>query len=195
MSGNANRTPHKKMDRKKLAVNITIMVLSVILLFVGIGCLYVEHMLGLIHIEIDPPVSSQVSQLSSAESGEAPSSSQIEGDPTMVNGLYHDDAIMNILVLGVDNYQANDVGRSDSMILVSIDTRHQKLKLTSIMRDLYVRIPNHGSNRINAAYPIGGPSLTVQTIESNFGFDIDRWVIVDFDAFTHIIDRLGLPSL
>lgn len=191
MSGNANRTPHKKMDRKKLAVNITIMVLSVILLFVGIGCLYVEHMLGLIHIEIDPPVSSQVSQLSSAESGEAPSSSQIEGDPTMVNGLYHDDAIMNILVLGVDNYQANDVGRSDSMILVSIDTRHQKLKLTSIMRDLYVRIPNHGSNRINAAYPIGGPSLTVQTIESNFGFDIDRWVIVDFDAFTHIIDRLG----
>ena len=192
MSGTASRTPQKKPNRKKLAINITIMVLSVILLFVGIGCLYVDHMLGLIHIETDPPVSSQTSSpTSSTVSGEIPSSSTIEGDPTMVNGLYHDDAIMNILVLGVDDYQENDVGRSDSMILVSIDTRHQKLKMTSIMRDLYVTIPNHGSNRINSAYSIGGAPLTVQTIESNFGFDIDRWVVVDFDAFTHIIDRLG----
>ena len=77
------------------------------------------------------------------------------GDPNLLGGLYHDDAITNILLLGVDDYQANDVGRSDSMMMVSIDTRHKKLKLTSFMRDLYVAIPYHGSNKLNAAYPLG----------------------------------------
>src|SRR5699024_5105844 len=133
---------------------------------------------------------SQAESSAGAEISQPVVSDWLQGDATLVNGLYHDDAIMNILIIGVDNYQANDVGRSDSMILVSVDTRHQKLKLTSIMRDLYVQIPGYGSNRINSAYSLGGPTLTVQTIESNFGVDIDRWVIVDFDAFTHTIDKI-----
>ena len=48
-----------------------------------------------------------------------------------VNGLYHDDAITNILILSLDDYQEGDVGRSDSMIMLSIDTRHKKIKMTS----------------------------------------------------------------
>ncbi len=195
-SNGTSQMKKNSSSRQRLIVNIVIIFFSVVFLIVGAGCLYIDHMIGLINFAEDP-----ASSLSSEESVSGSGSSQevsnpvtsdwLGGDAELINGLYHDDAIMNILVIGVDNYQANDVGRSDSMILVSLDTRHQELKMTSIMRDLYVTIPGHGSNRINSAYSIGGPSLTVQTIESNFGFDIDRWVIVDFDAFTRIVDRMG----
>ena len=60
---------------------------------------------------------------------------------------------MNILLLGVDDYQENDVGRSDSQMLLTIDTRHQKLKLTSFMRDMYVQVP--------VGRPTGSMLLTV----------------------------------
>ncbi len=196
--GRAVRAGKNGKNRKDLVINIAVSVVSALLLLVGGVCFYGEYMLSQVRYAEDPPAVSQQSRdPSQAESSAGAEISQpvvsdwLQGDATLVNGLYHDDAIMNILVIGVDNYQANDVGRSDSMILVSVDTRHQKLKLTSIMRDLYVQIPGYGSNRINSAYSLGGPTLTVQTIESNFGVDIDRWVIVDFDAFTHTIDKIG----
>ncbi len=118
------------------------------------------------------------------------------GQPGMVNGLYHDDAIQNILLLGVDDYQKGDIGRSDSMMLVSVDTRHKKLKITSFMRDLYVTIPGYGSNKLNAAYPLAGggaegAALAVKTIEANFGTDIDRYVMIGNSAFDQIVDKFG----
>ena len=99
-------------------------------------------------------------------------------------------------MLGTDDYQDNDVGRSDSMMLVSVDTRHNKLKITSFMRDMYLAIPGIGSYKLNEAYSraggrIDGAKKVVSTIEANFGVDIDRFVIVDFSAFPKIIDRLG----
>ena len=109
----------------------------------------------------------------------------------MKDGLYHDDQVMNILLLGVDDYQANDVGRSDSMLLVSIDKRNQKIKVTSFMRDMYLSIPGYANNRINVAYSLGGAPLLVKTIEKNFGVDIDKYVIIDFEAFPSIIEALG----
>lgn len=113
------------------------------------------------------------------------------GQPGYVNGLYHDDAVTNILLLGVDNYQKGDIGRSDSMMLVSVDTRHKKLKVTSFQRDMYVAIPEHGSNRLNTAYSTGGPALSVSAIETNFGIDIDRYAVIEYSAFDQIIDKLG----
>lgn len=89
-------------------------------------------------------------------------------------------------------------GRSDTMIMLSIDNRHKKLKLTSFMRDTYVTIPGnnsvgepYGENKLNAAYTLGGPQLTIKTIESNFGINIDRYAVVDFKSFRNIIDILG----
>lgn len=84
------------------------------------------------------------------------------------------------------------------MIMLSIDNRHKKLKLTSFMRDLYVTIPGtdaygnpYGQNKINAAYTYGGPQLAIKTVESNFGINIDRYAVVDFSSFESIIDILG----
>lgn len=82
------------------------------------------------------------------------------------------------------------------MMLVSVDTRHNKLKLTSFMRDMYVAIPGYKSNKLNAAYHDGGggangAKITVKTIEANFRVDIDRYVVVYNSAFDKIINRLG----
>ncbi len=189
--------------RRGLAGNIVIIVFSVLFLIAGSVFVYVDRMI-LDPITISPSESQGTSQPSSSSSQDFsetvssqgssqsidPNEPVLEDGPTF-SGLYHDPAVMNILVVGVENYQANDVGRSDSMILVSIDTRHQKIKMTSIMRDLYVRVPGYSSMKINAAFSLGGSALSVQTIESNFGVDIDRWVEVDMDAFRHLIDKMG----
>ncbi len=99
--------------------------------------------------------------------------------------------VLNIMLFGEDNNQGEKYGRTDTMILMSIDTVHKKLKLTSFQRDTYVYIPGYGYNKINASYTLGGATLSIRTIQSNFGIKIDRYAIVDFDSFKDIIDTLG----
>lgn len=170
--------------KKSLVINIVILVVSLISLCAGGFLVYADHMLGLINFNQEPgdvpPPQQQTSGLD-----------QWGNSQNMLNGLYHDDQVMNVLLLGVDDYQQNDKGRSDSMLMVSLDKRHEKLKMTSFMRDLYVQIPGYKANKLTTAYSIGGPSLTVQTIENNFGADIDRYVVISNDSFNKIIDRLG----
>lgn len=99
--------------------------------------------------------------------------------------------VSNILLMGVDG-SADSSSRSDSMILVSLDYKHFKIKLTSFLRDSWVEIPSKDKKaKLNAACTYGGPQLVVDTIEYNFGVDIDHYVMVDFDMFTSIIDSLG----
>lgn len=99
--------------------------------------------------------------------------------------------VTNILLLGVDG-DADSSSRSDSMILLSVDFAHAKIKLTSFLRDSWVEIPSKGKKaKLNAACSYGGPQLVVDTIEYNFGVDIDHFVMVDFNMFTQIIDNLG----
>ena len=76
-----------------------------------------------------------------------------------VNGMTH------ILLIGIDARPGQDTGRSDTMLLLTIDPDNKCLKLTSFMRDLYVEIPGHKNNRLNAAYVFGGPNLFDQDAE------------------------------
>ncbi len=99
--------------------------------------------------------------------------------------------VSNILLMGVDG-SSDSASRSDSMILVSVDYKHMKIKLTSFLRDSWVEIPSKGKKaKLNAACTYGGPQLVIDTIEYNFGVDIDHYVMVDFEMFTDIIDSLG----
>ena len=77
------------------------------------------------------------------------------------------------------------------MILISIDKKNKRLKMTSFLRDTYVSIPEKGDMKLNAACFYGGPQLVVDTIESNFGIKIDHYALVDFEAFKEIINALG----
>lgn len=105
--------------------------------------------------------------------------------------LKSDPFVKNILLIGVDDRKGGDVSRSDTMILVSVDRKHGQIKMTSFMRDTYVTIPGHGDDKMNAACVYGGPQLVVETIEYNFGIDVDGYVLVDFNAFKDVIDSLG----
>ena len=104
--------------------------------------------------------------------------------------LMQDSKIMNILLIGSDS-RGELYGRSDVMMIVTIDYKHKKIKMTSILRDLYVKIPGKNDNRINAAHAYGGPKLLKETIEKNFLIKIDNYVRMDFSSFEKIIDILG----
>ncbi len=120
---------------------------------------------------------------------------EFSGDGTQLTigdgQLLQDSKVLNVMLFGEDNSGDDKYGRTDTMIMMSIDNWHKKLKLTSFQRDTYVYIPGYGENKINAAYTYGGPKLTIETIEANFGIKIDRYAVVDFDSFIDIIDTLG----
>jgi LCP family protein required for cell wall assembly len=104
-------------------------------------------------------------------------------------GLYTNSNVKNILFMGVDS--DSGVGRSDCMMLVSVDSNTGKIKLTSFMRDNWFEIPGHGANKLNSAYAFGGPKLTCKTISETFDILIDKYVVVDFDTFKKVINELG----
>lgn len=107
-----------------------------------------------------------------------------------VEQLY-DENVINILLIGNDA-RGSARGRSDTMILLSINKNNNTLYLTSFMRDLYVQIPGgYSDNRINAAYRFGGAELLDKTIKQNFGITVDGNVEVNFTQFEKIIDILG----
>ena len=98
---------------------------------------------------------------------------------------------VDILLIGQDRRPGESRARSDSMILVSVNTETKTITITSFLRDLYVKIPGYGSNRLNASYSWGGMELLNETLEQNFGVVVDGNVEVDFDQFSQIIDLLG----
>jgi LCP family protein required for cell wall assembly len=100
-----------------------------------------------------------------------------------------------ILVLGsdqryIDRKQHNPV-RSDTMLLIRLDPSKEATAVLSIPRDLKVSIPGHGTDKINAAYAVGGPKLSVQTVRRLLGIKINHVVNIDFGGFRRAVDRLG----
>lgn len=104
--------------------------------------------------------------------------------------LLNDNMVLNVLLIGSDSMSAGDGGRSDSMLILSLNMHTKKIKITSIMRDIWIDIPGHNKDRINASYALGGCKLTIDTIHRNFGICIDRYACVDFNGFSKIIDSL-----
>lgn len=98
--------------------------------------------------------------------------------------------IINIALFGIDTADGV-VGRSDSIMIATIDTIHKKLKLTSIMRDSYVAIEGHGDDKINHAYAFGGPQLAIKTLNENFDLNIEDFAAVNFETLPKIIDKVG----
>ncbi len=112
---------------------------------------------------------------------------QGNGDSLITSGS----GTVNILLIGQDRVEGEDRARSDSMILCTFNKRTKQITMTSFLRDLYVKIPGFGSNRINAAYTFGGMELLDRTLRENFGVKVDANVEVDFAQFSQIVDLLG----
>lgn len=163
-----------KMSRgKKIAIGIGIFFLVI---FLSIGGLYL-HIYNKIYVSGNQNPYGDDIDLSDLEL-EAP--------------LYHEvEGITNILLIGIDAREANEASRSDAMIILTIDSNNEKVKLTSIMRDSYIDIPKYKTAKINAAFARGGPQLLMKTIEANFRIKLDKYVIVDFHGFEDIVDSVG----
>lgn len=108
--------------------------------------------------------------------------------------LAHSSSVTNILLLGVDarNPKDDTASRSDSMMLISIDKAHNCIKMVSFLRDTWVYIPCiDKKQRLNAACQYDGYNGVVDTIEYNFGIDIDGYVVADFEMFKVLVDSIG----
>lgn len=106
-----------------------------------------------------------------------------------------EDGVVNILLIGNDSRENGEDGRSDAMILLSISSRTKTVYMTSLLRDIYVEIPEHQGNqyqgnRLNAAYAFGGAELLMKTIEHNFGIPVNRYMLVNFEAFANLVDAV-----
>lgn len=112
----------------------------------------------------------------------------------------HSDNVINVLLCGVDSETGNAAsGRSDIMMLVSINKKTKTITMTSLLRDswTYMRVPRQDGSaydyyfKMNAAYNLGGPATLMQTVENNFKVEIDEYIAVDFNSFPKLIDALG----
>ncbi|MEE1056139.1 MAG: LCP family protein [Acutalibacteraceae bacterium] len=193
---NLKKEKRKASGKPPLWRTILLCFLSVVLLVSGCGLIYFYSIVGSVNFKaIDDTKAQSDKDISTSEIKEGDESLDLF-DGTLLN----DPKILNIMIFGEDAGadSTTDYGRSDTMIMLSIDNRHKQIKLTSFMRDMLVTIPctddagnDHGLDKLNAAYTLGGAELSVKTIESNFGVDIDRYAIVNFESFKSIIDALG----
>ncbi|MDR7866978.1 MAG: LCP family protein [Sporomusaceae bacterium] len=106
------------------------------------------------------------------------------------SGLLFSSSKINVLVLGVDE-RSGDVGRSDTMFAVTVDTGSSEAALLSVPRDTRVKIPGHGWDKINHAYANGKEKLSQKAAEDLLGIPFDYYVVINFAAFGKIVDAVG----
>ena len=99
--------------------------------------------------------------------------------------------LTNILLIGSDTRYVGQPGRSDTMMLLTINREDETVSLTSLMRDMYVYVPDYGNTRINNAFARGGAQLLIDTIEANFKIEIDYYAAIDFYSFVDAVDAIG----
>lgn len=190
ISSNSKKMKVPNFKPKGRAKRVVVVFLSLLFIVFGSGILYYYKTLDSFNFN---SFSGGDEDGDSTSSGDAPDLGDGELNTDMDSGLLNDPMVLNVMLFGSDMREdsGEDYGRSDSMILMSIDNRHDKIKISSFLRDTYVEIPGYGMGKITAAYSYGGPQLAIETIQHNFGIKIDRYAVVGFDAFENIVDTLG----
>ncbi len=179
----------KKKYKKGKGIRIATLILSILFFLAGSGCIALYYspeiaagyLGGLYNYdEID-----KIDYSTADQTGQNKVVAQ--------DSLLEDKNVLNILLFGQDAVAkgSNDHGRSDTIILMSIDNNNKKLKLTSFQRDTYVAIPGYGDGKLNSAFSLGGVPLSIAMIEANFGISVDKYACVNFDSFRKIVNILG----
>lgn len=114
-----------------------------------------------------------------------------ESKLSVTAGLSQNGKINNIALFGLDSRNHDYEGRSDAIMVASVNGKTGKIKLVSIARDTYVNVPGYGETKINHAYAYGGAELAIQTINENFNLDITDYAAVNFDSLADVIDAMG----
>ena len=122
------------------------------------------------------------------EASNSGNTGQEEQDKTEAEGNQNKN-VSNILLIGMETFGGAE--NTDTMIIASLDSKNNVIKLTSLMRDLYVEIPGYSNSKLNSAYAKGGINKLYSTIEKNFGVTMDGYALVDFEDFEQVIDYIG----
>ncbi len=170
---------YKKKNTKGRVTRTVVLIMSIIMLICGTGMVYYYTVLDNLNFEEVP--------------GDTTPTTDGADDPVKTDSLLEDAHILNILLFGQDAHGSgeNDFGRSDTIILLSLDNLHHKIKLTSFQRDTYVTVPGYGDGKLNSAFSLGGVPLSIRMVEANFGIRVDKYACVDFNSFRKIIEVLG----
>lgn len=102
-----------------------------------------------------------------------------------------DSQFIHVLLIGVDRRGSSGNSRADTVMIATIDKKNGRLKLTSLMRDMLVNIPDNGYGKMNRSAAVGGVELLLATINENFHMNLQDYVLVDFNMFEDVIDALG----
>lgn len=181
-SYSSSREYHKrrKTRRGPLAAKIALAVVSVLLILVGSVMIYISTDL--------------LAALTTNNITKDPRELGIDG-----NNVVMDESIKNIALFGVDSRNDSFTGLSDVIMILTVDNKHRKVKMTSILRDTKVHIEGEmldgdymdWDTKINNAYYYGGPELAIRTLNRNFGLDITDYVTVNFANMAAIVDAFG----
>lgn len=169
-----------KKSKKGKAKRVFVLIMSIIMLVFGTGMIYYYSVLDSLNFQ---DIDKTQPTLAEGEDTNAVNTDSLIGN----------EYVLNILLFGQDAHGdgKDDYGRSDTMILLSLDNLHKKIKLTSFQRDTYVYIPGYGDGKLNSAFSLGGVPLSIKMVEANFGIEVDKYACVDFDSFRKIIKVLG----
>lgn len=170
----------KKMKLKKWQIIILSIVAGLLLVIGGYAWWLLDSLDGLSGGEKNPRITAPIPNTTT----ETPT--PVAPEPPIWEGKER----VNILLIGADA-RDQETPRADTMLIASIDPETKKATLMSIMRDTYLSIPGYGMDRANAAYPLGGTNLVVQTISEWTGLEIQYYVYTDFQGFIKLIDALG----
>lgn len=114
---------------------------------------------------------------------------KVEGKRAFQGEKNNLEGAVNVLLLGSDS-RGEEQARTDTIMVAHFDPQSHKIKIISLMRDMLVSVPEHGQQKLNAAFSYGGPELLRETIKNNFGLDLHYYAIVDFKGFEKAVDLL-----
>ncbi|KOS59851.1 LCP family protein [Lysinibacillus agricola] len=168
MEKNMKRSKEKK-SKKKIWLWIVGSLLAIFLIFIGTAYYTIQKTMN----KINTPL------IESAGDENKEQKTVTKKDP------------FSVLMLGVDE-RKNDSGRSDTMIVITVNPEKQTMKMLSIPRDTRTEIIGHDSvDKINHAYAFGGVPMAVDTVEHFLDIPIDYYVFINMDGFLQIIDTIG----
>ncbi len=180
------KSPRKTWLRAVMVVCCVLAVLTLTACF-AVDAL-VNHFVGL--IGKDPDTTDNTTDASGTDTGT--SGTIIQPPEVPESGVQDEEYLLNILLIGSDGRNKNEWARSDSMLLVSINTNTQKIVATSLLRDMCVNIEGHyAQDKLNHAHSYGGPKLLLSTLKRNFNINISYYISVNFFSFIDIVDMMG----
>lgn len=196
------RKRKSRNNKRNFAIKVLISIGAVIVLILGISIAYVIHLYNLVNYDNGETPNPQGNTDVIYETVENPEDIEHLPDVIIQTGdtagndkreIRREDGVYNVLLLGLDTTEGKQL--SDTIMIATLDTRTNAIKLTSVMRDILVQAPGHSPNKLNTVYQYGGISLLYDVLGSYFGIGFDGYVAVDYFALEDVVNALGKVEL